>query len=119
MWGPGLSLSYGFCQVRTERTVTNEQHTALSARRWTNSREETHLRFLACNIGQLLSPAGKLGPLALRAAAGVHFVSAGLAGTGLVRGRKGADEIHGWLAHDAMVAPEGSDRIGDIPASRP
>src|ERR1700741_5478438 len=35
--GAGLSLSYGFCQVGTERTVTNEQPPAFSAMRWTNA----------------------------------------------------------------------------------
>jgi hypothetical protein len=71
------------------------------------------------HVGQLLSPTRELRPLALRAAARVDLVSAGLARTGLVRGRKSADGTHVWGAHAAIVPPEGSARIGDIPASRP
>lgn len=74
---------------------------------------------VATGVGQLPGPAGELGSLALRAVAGMHLVTAGLARPGLVRGREGADRTHIWCAHDAIVPPRDSDRIGDIPESRP
>lgn len=58
--GAGLSLSCGFCQVGTERTVTNEQHPAFSAMRWTNSPHMT-LRIASRNEREIPGGIGWIG----------------------------------------------------------